>query len=270
MAKIARPSAGTGFIRRRIVGNRPMEWTVSEEEIRFRFHMLPEGWMKKTEKLCGRLSAAAAEAGSTGQIWIAPELRNILGKSETGAAFCALPVPEAALMRLLWKQQGFCPRMTVILPDFGKEDFYGEIEAEAELIREFLENDYEGLNGLLLVSRALEGGGLQISLEEEVPYYSHIYQDTGLPVICAGSPAGAGFRGSMCIDMRPGYRIPFRCLPENAVYLDMTSEKEKERLLCAKRKDISYVSALNILDTYVRKRYNTNRYQEAGNHQPYR
>lgn len=72
------------------------------------------------------------------------------------------------------------------MPDFGKEDFYEEIEAEAELVREFLEGDYDGLNGLLLVSRALEGG-LQISLEEEVPYYSHIYQDTGLPVICAGS-----------------------------------------------------------------------------------
>ena len=93
-------------------------------------------------------------------------------------------------MRLLWKQQGFFPYMTIIMPDFGKEDFYEEIEAEAELVREFLEDDYDGLNGLLLVSRALEGG-LQISLEEEVPYYSHIYQDTGLPVICAGSPAVA-------------------------------------------------------------------------------
>ena len=79
------------------------------------------------------------------------------------------------------------------------------------------------------------------------------------PVICAGSPAVAGSRGSICIDMRPGYRIAFRRLPENTIYLDMTSEAEKERLLCAKRKDISYVSALNILDTYVRKRYNTNR-----------
>ena len=112
--------------------------------------------------------------------------------------------------------------MTIIMPDFGKEDFYEEIEAEAELVREFLEGDYDGLNGLLLVSRALEGG-LQISLEEEVPYYSHIYQDTGLPVICAGSPAVAGSRGSICIDMRPGYRIAFRRLPENTIYLDMTS-----------------------------------------------
>lgn len=269
MAKRARLS-GTGFIRRRIMGNRPLEWTVSEEDIQFRFHMLPEGWMKKTEKLCGRLQEAVAEAAGGNQIWIAPGLRNILGKSEAGAAFRSRPVPEPALMRLLWKQQEFCPYMTVIMPDFGKEDFYEEIEAEADVLREFLEDDYNGLNGLLLVSRALEGGSLRISLEEEVPYYSHIYQDTGLPVICAGSPAGAHSRGSICIDMRPGYRIAFRRLPENAIYLDMTSEAEKERLLCAKRKDISYVSALNILDTYVRKRYNTNRYRESGDSQPYR
>lgn len=270
MAKRARPTAGKRFIRRRIMGNRPLEWTVSEEDIQFRFHMLPEGWMKKTEKLCGRLQEAVAEAAGGNQIWLAPELRNALGKTEAAAVLCSLPVPEPALMRLLWKQQEFRPHMTIIMPDFGKEDFYEEIEAEADLAREFLEDDYEGLNGLLLVSRTLEEGGLQISLEEEVPYYSHIYQDTGLPVICAGSPADAFSRGSICIDMRPGYRIAFRRLPEKALYLDMTSEAEKERLLRAKRKDISYVSALNILDTYVRKRYNTNRYQESDDNQPYK
>lgn len=46
MAKRARHT-GKGFIRRRIMGNRPLEWTVLEEEIQFRFHMLPEGWMKR-------------------------------------------------------------------------------------------------------------------------------------------------------------------------------------------------------------------------------
>lgn len=252
------------------MGNRPLEWSVSEEEVQFRFHMLPESWMKKPEKLGARLRASAGEAAREYQVWAAPELRNILSKTEAGAAFCSPPVPEPALMRILWKQQEFYPCMTLIMPDFGKEDFYEEMEAEAELVREFLENGYDGLNGLLLVSRALEGGSLQISLEEEIPYYSHIYQDTGLPVICAGSPAGAVFRGSICIDMRPGYRIPFRRLPQKALYLDMTSEPEKERLLCAKRKDISYVSALNILDTYVRKRYNTYRYRESDDNQPYK
>ena len=67
MAKRARHT-GKGFIRRRIMGNRPLEWTVSEEEIQFRFHMLPEGWMKKTEKLCGRLLEAVAEAAGGNQI----------------------------------------------------------------------------------------------------------------------------------------------------------------------------------------------------------
>ena len=71
MAKRARHT-GKGFIRRRIMGNRPLEWTVSEEEIQFRFHLLPEGWMQKTEKLCGRLLEAVAEAAGGNQIWMAP------------------------------------------------------------------------------------------------------------------------------------------------------------------------------------------------------
>ena len=167
MAKRARHT-GKGFIRRRIMGNRPLEWTVSEEEIQFRFHMLPEGWMKKTEKLCGRLLEAVAEAPGGNQIWMAPELRNILGKTKAGAVFSSLPVPEPALMRLLWKQQGFFPYMTIIMPDFGKEDFYEEIEAEAELVREFLEGDYDGLNGLLLVSRALEKLGYAVNTPSRI------------------------------------------------------------------------------------------------------
>ena len=77
----------------------------------------------------------------------------------------------------------------------------------------------------------------------------------------AGEPRPLfGFADGVCIDMRPGYRIPFRRLPEKLLYLDMTSDPEKERLLSAKRKDICYRSALNFLDTYVRNRYNTNRY----------
>lgn len=138
-------------------------------------------------------------------------------------------------MRLLWKQQGFFPYMTIIMPDFGKEDFYEEIEAEAELVREFLEGDYDGLNGLLLVSRrwraACRSPWRRKSLTTAI---SIRIRDSRSSV--QGSPAVAGSRGSICIDMRPGYRIAFRRLPENTIYLDMTSEAEKERLLCAKRK----------------------------------
>ena len=37
---------------------------------------------------------------------MAPELRNILGKTKAGAVFSSLPVPEPALMRLLLEAAG--------------------------------------------------------------------------------------------------------------------------------------------------------------------
>lgn len=84
--------------------------------------------------------------------------------------------------------------MTIIMPDFGKEDFYEEIEAEAELVREFLEGDYDGLNGLLLVSPGaggrpadLHGGGSPLLQ----PYLSGY----GTPGHLCGQPGCCGFPG---------------------------------------------------------------------------
>lgn len=245
---VVRSGLGNFFIQR----NRPLMWQEAEEEASFSFYMLPENWMKKPDKLKKRLPEWLEWAGSSGQLWLAPEIRRIYAWRPG--------VPETELMRLFWKEQKSCRSMIVVMPDFGKEDFYEEIGEEADCLRQFLGEDYGALNGLLLISRVLENEEIQISLEEEVPYYAHIYQDTGLPVICAGTATAHGFDDGICIDMRPGYRIPFRKLPRKLLYLDMTSDPEKERLLSVKRKDICYVSALNFLDTYVRKRYNTNRY----------
>lgn len=245
---VARSRPGSVFLQR----SRPFIWREAGEEAEIAYYMLPERWMKKPEKLKERLPEWIAAASGSGEIWVAPEIRNVFPWRPE--------VPDTELMRLFWKGQKSYRSMIVVMPDFGKEDFYEEIGEEADCLRAFLGEDYGGLNGLLLISRILEKEGMQISLEEEVPYYAHIYQDTGLPVICGGTAASFGFADGVCIDMRPGYRIPFRRLPEKLLYLDMTSDPEKERLLLAKRKDICYRSALNFLDTYVRKRYNTNRY----------
>ena len=62
-----------------------------------------------------------------------------------------------------------------------------------------------------------------------------------------------------CIDAGLSGPLPVRSLPEGTLYLDMTSDAGKERTLYAKRRDVRYVSLRMYLDTYVRKRYNTNR-----------
>ena len=79
------------------------------------------------------------------QLWLAPEIRRIYAWRPG--------VPETELMRLFWKEQKSCRSMIVVMPDFGKEDFYEEIGEEADCLRQFLGEDYGALNGLLLISR---------------------------------------------------------------------------------------------------------------------
>lgn len=240
------------------------------------FFSLPEGWMKRPDKLPGRMEKIAAGGGER---WLSEELRRLLKWQ--------MPLPGMGWLREICAGQPLCSHMILILPDFGKDTEKRELEAETAFLEEFLQTGYDGLNGLLLISRALEGyGSRSLFLEESVPYFRRIYRETGLVTGCAGflqeelppetpgdsplsaaaaapsSKRGAGGRirprkGTLCIDMRQGYRVPFRGLPAGTRYLDMTSEPDKERLLRVKRKDVRYVSALNVLDTYVRNGYNT-------------
>lgn len=130
------------------------------------------------------------------------------------------------------------------------------------------------LNSLILISPDPSAGQSNLLTR---PYFAEIYEQTGLLSLCVteGSEAETLVWNSLaekadreqfseasgphflCADFRPGYAIPYRKLPPGSIYLDMTSDPEKERLLFAKRKDIHYIGALNFLDTYVRKRYNT-------------
>lgn len=239
--------------------------------------------MKRPDKLPGRMEKVAAGRTRGGERWLSQELRRLLKWQ--------MPLPGMGWLREIRAGQPTCSHMILILPDFGNDTEKRELEAEMDFLEEFLETDYDGLNGLLLISRALESyGSRSLFLEESVPYFRRIYRETGLVTGCAGSlqesllpgtqedihlPAGGAGdfaqlgpgkrmgprKGTLCIDMRKGYRVPFRGLPAGTRYLDMTSEPDKERLLRAKRKDVRYLSALNVLDTYVRNGYNTCGYQ---------
>ncbi len=188
-----------------------------------------------------------------------------------------------AWLHRLWKEQPPCSQLVMILPGNGQtgDAWTGFLE----------ENRYRDLNGLYLVVR--DGGEWNAFLER----LEQLYEETGLVAVCvtAGSEPerqmwekiaerifrrreenpfserrrrfrnSSDFRDKrqeaslrvLCLDFCRDYEIPYRSLPEGMIYVDMTSDSGKERLFLAKRKDISYISARNWLDTYVRKRYNT-------------
>ena len=247
-------------------------------------HCLPDRWMRRPEKLAGRLEKLRYPGGRNTQFpsaaweglrWYSPVLRRRLPDWH-------MPLPDMDWLRRIRRMQPFCPHMTVILPDFGEGDRGRELEKELFFLEDFLQEDYEGRNSLLLISRALEESGPvgELPLMEVSPYCERIYLETGLVTRCAGEWRGAGPGKSvkvglhvaelsgdnrqtepahLCIDLRNGYRVPFRILPQGTLYLDMTSDAARERLLNVKRKDVYYTSPMNVLDTYVRNRYNTNR-----------
>lgn len=241
-----------------------------EEDVGLTCFFLPERWLKRPDRLPDRLEKLEhrterqglfpAEA-KKGQRWYSPVLRRRMG--------WGVPLPDMDWMRRIFLCQPFCSHLTVILPDFGEEDGARELEKELSFLEELLQEDYEDRNSLLLISRALERSGFagEIPLMEASPYCNRIYLETGLVTRCAGEWKGSGPKGTgqspspdyLCMDLRGGYRIPFRVLPDRTLYLDMTSDAAKERLLGVKRKDVHYMSPMNFLDTYVRNRYNTYR-----------
>ncbi len=266
--------------------------------MRITFFELPKEWLRRPGRLEGRLERLYGRGRERERrafpgdrmLWMCREVQAALGRRPQP--------PGAGWAGWLLRRQGLCQRLTLLLPDCGRENGWEELEAECRLAEEILEDSYEGLNGLLLISRALEGWRGSVELRENFPYFQHIYEETGLLTICTGEPAagngvwngsgkgerteealgGSGRRGRgrwnpppaslrahICVDLRPGVRPPFRALPEGTLYLDLTSEEEKQRLLAARRKDISYVSGRICLDTYVRKRYNTTRYKPGCN-----
>ena len=261
--RMRRPSdfVGRSGLIQRFAARRRMEprrLPAQDEEEEALLFLLPFGLRRKPARLAARLEALYDRYPPRGLCWYEEEMREMLDQ-----AFWRPALPESAWIHRLWQQEAFCPNLILVPPEpegVGPDE---KMENGTRWIREVLQNGYERLNGLLVLDGALAGSAASISLMDRHSYYQEIYEDTGLPAVCAGSLARMGWQArrgrTVCLDARCGLRIPHRELPEGTLYLDMTSEEGKRRLLAAKRKDICYRSALNCLDTYVRKRYNTNR-----------
>ncbi len=195
-------------------------------------HLVPAGWVG------GRRLAAYADklADSRGSLWIAPELEKYF--PGTGL-YC----PEPELAAFLLKEQPF--REILVLVS-GAEV---ERQVQKEWWRQhFLELCFEGLNGLYVV-------GGQVS-EQEDAFFDWLYEQSGLPVCVTDEIPQTQGNKTVVVDISPGSRLPVRKLAQSCLYLDLTSDPQKQRILKQKRADISYISARNYLDTAFKARYN--------------
>lgn len=219
--------------------------------------------------------------------WVCADLADALGWQP--------PLPGTEWIGKILRQQPLCEAMIVFLPvrmphrtfpagraaagDGGPTNRYGEIrralEEEAEYLEAFLQEGYRCLNRLLVVSGVCAGEE-RLPFRDEIGYYRRIYRESGLVVQLVSGPevtaavripaairtAGDAFPGmplpgtTLCVDLREEFSVPLHALPEGTRYLDLTSKREKERLIDEKRSDICYTSTRNFLDTYVRNRYN--------------
>ena len=222
-------------------------WTDTEENVEVLFFVLPEKVWKKSKLLRKTVM----------------KIRNIPveGKCLCWCGECVrkqipdvVPVETEMLgwMHRLWEVQSSCAALVMILPN-------RKAEVDIRITERLIGDAYGRLNRLLIVGE-----------EAESDYFSDIYGTTGLlaefvsekelRLLCTSLKK---WGKTVWVDLRPRFRIPWHDMPCNGIYLDMTSQFEKERLLLTKRKDIHYISLWNFLDTYGRNSYNTYRCQKV-------
>ena len=240
--------------------DRPECLTETEEGVEITLWLLPGRFLKRPERLEKRLERCFGKRPPRGLIWYEDRLKRTLAAAK--AAMPGSPANPFWTARF-YGDQPFRENLIVLLPEVKEEETKDAFRLQTAWMEEFLGEGYARLNGLFLVSAALPRQAGILPLTESAAYYRRIYQDTGLLA------AGAGFLPdyfrrkqpgrTLCVDARLSGKAPCRSLPEGSLYLDMASDSERERLLYARRRDVCYRSLGMYLDTFVRKRYNTNR-----------
>lgn len=193
-------------------------------------HLIPPAWLGGS-----RLNAyAEAVKEKTGSLWIAPELDSYIPGLK-------LPCPEPELASFLLAEQPF--REILVLVTGEQPGLNGEWWRQC-----FLESCFDRLNGLYLVSGR--------TLEREEKLFDWMYEQSGLPVCVTSEIPLTEGKKTVVVDCRLKQRPPVRKFAPATLYLDLTSDPEKQRILKQKRTDISYISARNYLDTAFKARYN--------------
>lgn len=212
------------------------KWTAKPQTQRFCWHenvvslcLIPPAWAG-TRRLTDYVHMLGKNAE---EMWIAPEL-------EPHFPGWQQPLPDPELAVFLLREQPF-REILVILSGERQEHM------EREWQECFLEGCFADLNGLYLV------GGQE---EETTDFFDWLYEQSGLPGVYLKSLPDTDGRKTIVVDLCREKRPPVRNIAAGSIYLDLTSDSEKQRILKEKRTDISYISARNYLDTAFKARYN--------------
>lgn len=200
-------------------------------------HQIPVSWPQSGRLLSyARRVAEGREGGQTAAapIWMAPEL-------EPFFADYSQPFPDPELGAYLFGQLPFRETL-ILLTDEGKED------GEEWWQEEFLRRSFTDLNRLYLVGRK--------ERKRDASFFEWLYEESGLLAACCERLPETDGRKTAVVELRRRVSPPAARLAPGSLYVDFTSEPKKQRLLCQKRTDISYISARNYLDTAFKTRYN--------------
>lgn len=195
-------------------------------------------WQENVVSLClvppvwagtHRLADFVRALEEEGALWIAPELEGEFPGYRQ-------PLPEPELGAFLLQQQPFRENLVILT---GGESWWQE---------RFLEDVFWDLNGLYLVGKRQEN--------EMEHFLEWICEQSGLAACVTDRMPETDGRKTAVVDLCRDSRAHCRRVAPGSLYLDLTSDPEKCRIFRAKRRDISYISARNYLDTAFKARYN--------------
>lgn len=186
--------------------------------------LVPPAWLG-THRLADYVRLLEEEQ----KLWLAPELENYFPGYRQ-------PVPEPELASFLLKQQPFRETLVVLT---GEEGWWQE---------SFLEDVFSDLNGLYLVGKKQDEGTEH--------FLEWLCEQSGLAACVTDRMPETDGRKTAVVDLCRDSRMPCRKIAPGSLYLDFTSDPEKCRIFRAKRRDVSYISARNYLDTAFKARYN--------------
>lgn len=176
--------------------------------------------------------AGVLQAGET-PLWAAPELEDFLPGFRQ-------PFPPPSLASFVCKGLPF-REILVLLADESRQsgkDLWQEL---------FLEQCFADLNGLYIV------GGKE---PEDDGFFERLYEQSGLISCFTDTLPVTDGKKTAVVDLCAARRPPLHRLASASLYLDLSSDREKRRMLAEKRPDISYISVRNYLDTALKARYN--------------
>ena len=191
-----------------------------------------KGW--EEDKLAKVMEEKLKEEGAE-EYYLHPSINKLLKKEEN--------LPPKQLLQVLLIQNICWENLCIII----------ESKEQMQICQQMLEEYFPRVNRLIIVTDCQEGEEVYEELTD------FVYEEYGIPSAVRANldETMENRTGTVILDMKRQYRLPWKMIPSGAVYVDCYSENEKRYVLETKRKDVHYLSVVKNLDTIVKNGYNT-------------